>query len=132
MDFDLALFLMLNALKAPNKLYQHTKRLKQIRNHWHRDDPCLTAVIVGAMAVMGIAYTIMAPMVSNEEKQGFIAIHSLFNALKFVLILFLLFGVIMSALCKWIAETFMIKSDKKIASSGGTGGGFSQKAPSSD
>jgi hypothetical protein len=28
MDFDLALFLMLNALKAPNKLYQHTKRLK--------------------------------------------------------------------------------------------------------
>lgn len=74
MDFDLALFLMLNALKAPNKLYQHTKRLKQIRNHWHRDDPCLTAVIVGAMAVLGTAYSIVVPMVSKEENQGLVAI----------------------------------------------------------
>lgn len=32
MDFDLAAFLMLNSLKSPSKLYQHTKRMKQIRN----------------------------------------------------------------------------------------------------
>lgn len=28
MDFDLAKFLMVNSLKSPGKLYQHTKRLK--------------------------------------------------------------------------------------------------------
>jgi len=67
MDFDLALFLMINALRAPNKLYQHTKRLKQIRNHWHRDDPCLTAVITGAMIVLGIAYGLVVPWVSETS-----------------------------------------------------------------
>ena len=64
MDFDLAMYLMINALKAPNKLYQHTKRLKQIRNHWHRDDPCLTAAIIGLLIVASVVYSIAMPLMS--------------------------------------------------------------------
>jgi hypothetical protein len=56
MDFDLALFLMKYSLKGPNKLYLHTKRLKQIKNQWHRDDPCLTAVIIFSLFILGFAY----------------------------------------------------------------------------
>ena len=122
MDFDLALFLILNALKAPNKLYQHTKRLKQIRNHWHRDDPCLTAVIIGAMILLSVAYSIMVPLVTKEERKCSIIVNCVYNIIKLVFIQFLLFGVLISALFKWIAETFLMKSEKKMASSGGTSG----------
>ena len=99
--------------------------MKQIRNHWHRDDPCLTAVIVGAMAVLALAYSIAAPMVTIEDYRYSLVLLTFQNVLKFLLIHFLLFGVMMSAMCKLIAESLMVKSDKKISSSGGTGGGFS-------
>ena len=44
MDHELAKFLMLKCLVSPAELYQHTRRSKQIKNQWHRDDPCLTAI----------------------------------------------------------------------------------------
>lgn len=67
MDFDLALFLMKYAMKGPNKLYLHTKRLKQIRNQWHRDDPCLTAVIVFSLFILGTIYGLVAVDKGNKN-----------------------------------------------------------------
>lgn len=137
MDFDLALFLMLNALKAPNKLYLHTKRLKQIRNHWHRDDPCLTAVIIGLLFVFGLLYGLVIPPYRSNEvskdgvaivaERSYMVISCLKTAFQFVFIQFLLTGVILSALCKWVAERFMIKAEKKQAKGAGDTGGPTSK-----
>ena len=82
MDFELALFLMLNALRAPNKLYLHTKRLKQIRNHWHREDPCLTAVIIGLLVILGLIYGGVAPV--YMEGKGSIIACCLWTVIRFV------------------------------------------------
>ena len=101
MDFDLAIFLMLNAMRAPNKLYQHTKRLKQIRNQWHRDDPCLTFAIIGLLLVTGIIYGLLLPQ------------SCLLTSVKFVVLHFILSGIILSTICRWVADTYMVKLEKK-------------------
>ncbi len=84
------------------------------------------------MAVVALAYSIAAPMVTIEDYRFSLVLLTFQNVLKFLLIHFFLFGVMMSAMCKLIAESLMVKSDKKISSSGDTGGGFSQKVSGSD
>ena len=110
MDFDLALFLMLNALRAPNKLYQHTKRLKQIRNHWHRDDPCLTAMIIGILFISGIIYDIALPFFDSSAVTNIKS--CLIRSSIFVFVHFVLSGIIISSVLKWIAENYMVKIEK--------------------
>lgn len=128
MDFDLALFLMLNALRAPNKLYQHTKRLKQIRNHWHRDDPCLTAMIIGILFISGIIYDIALPFFDSSAATSIGS--CLIRSSIFVFVHFVLSGIIISSVLKWIAENYMVKIEKqqKSSSGGGTGGAFSKSS----
>lgn len=109
MDFDLALLLMLQALRAPSKLYLHTKRLKQIRNHWYRDDPCLTAVILVLMLALGILYGI----VTKQSFGGTVK-----TACCFVLLHFVAGAIACSAAFKWAAERFMIKTDKQSDTGG--------------
>ncbi|CDW76108.1 UNKNOWN [Stylonychia lemnae] len=105
MDFDLALFLMINSLKSPAKLYQYTKRLKQIRNQWHRDDPCLVSSIIVILFIIGITYGIV---LQKDFVTGYLQI-----AMKMILLHFALSGVIISFGCKFIAERYMRKEDKQ-------------------
>eukprot|EP00347_Sterkiella_histriomuscorum_P011661 403371600 len=104
MDFDLAVFLMINSLKSPAKLYQHTKRLKQIRNQWHRDDPCLVSAISVLLFIIGFIYGIV---LQKDFMIGYIIC-----GLKMVLLHFALSGVIVSSICRWIAQQYMRKEDK--------------------
>ena len=109
MDFDLAIFLMVNSLKSPAKLYQHTKRLKQVRNQWHRDDPCLVTAISVLLFIIGIIYGIV---LKQEFLTGYV-----YLGVKFVFMHFVGSGIIMASLCKWIAEKYMMKSEKKAVHS---------------
>jgi hypothetical protein len=79
------------------------------------------------MVMLAVAYGIGVPLVTKEDKENSIFISCIWNIIKLVFIQFVLFGVLMSAICKWVAESFMIKSEKKMGSSGGTGGGFATK-----
>ena len=132
MDFELALFLVVNAIKDPRKLYLHTKRLKQIRNHWHRDDPCLTAVIVGLLLLMAVLYGTFVKGVDQNEGSSIVTVivRCFCEAVRFICGEFLLIGVILSTIFKLIAETYMIKVEKKptlkpnVSNGGGTGGAF--------
>ena len=105
MDFELAFFLMVSSVKAPSKLYQHTKRLKQIRNQWHRDDPCLVSAIICLLVLTGLIYGI----IFSEDK----VVGTLYMIFKFVVFHFLLSGVLTATLCKQMAERYLKKEDKK-------------------
>ncbi len=112
MDFDLAFVLLWNSLKSPNQLYVQTKRLKSIRNHWHRDDPCVTAVIIGLLIVTGILYGIIIPNY-KEASEVTIVRSCVMTAVKFVIIQFMISGIVIASMGKWIAENYMVKSEKK-------------------
>ena len=104
MDFDLARFIMIHSLKAPGKLYQHTKRLKQISGQWHRDDPCIVAALIVLLFIAGILYGIYF---GKTFLFGYI-----YLSLKFILINFILSGCLIGFACKTIAEMYMVKADK--------------------
>ena len=82
--------------------------------------------------MLAVAYGIVVPLVTKEEKENSIFISCIWNIIKLVFIQFILFGVIISSICKWVAESFLIKSEKKMGSSGGTGGGFATKTNTTD
>ena len=46
------------------------------------------------------------------------------NVIWIVVICFLLSGVVISSICKYIAENYMLKSDKKGGATGGTGAAY--------
>ncbi|TNV76550.1 hypothetical protein FGO68_gene2888 [Halteria grandinella] len=109
MDFDLALFLMKYSLKGPNKLYLHTKRLKQIKK----------AVIVFSLFILGVLYSL-----SVNIQTDFISCitGAIITGFNFVFKQFFMWAVIISAVNKIVAEKFMIKGEKKQNSNGSTGG----------
>ena len=49
------------------------------------------------------------------------------NVIWMVGIWFILSGVVISSICKYIAEHYMLKSDKKGGATGGTGAGYISK-----
>ena len=104
MDFDLALFLMINSLRSPAKLYQHTKRLKQIRNQWHRDDPCLVTATSVLLFIVGLLY---AFLLGRDFPFGY-----LLCGLQLVFLHFILLGIVVSTFLRWIAHSYMTKEDK--------------------
>lgn len=87
----------------------------------------MTAAIVGGLLILAILYAIAVPLMPDKdnimmkERPNLMA-SIITNIVKFVLLQFFIMGVIMSSLCKVIAEKYMIKSDKKGNVAGGTGG----------
>ncbi len=81
----------------------------------------MSAVIVGAMVLLAILYTVALPFYMRYQVTEVVT-EIVRHFFKFVIVQFFIVGVLMSTLCKTIAEKYMIKSDKKGTSSGGTGG----------
>ena len=117
MDFELARFLMKQSLIGPKKLYLHTKRSKQIKNQWHRDDPCLT--VVNIVSLVFCAFLIELSY-NVESLQAFIC-NWILTSLGFAFVHFLAFGVVASFASKRIAEKFLRK-DEKVSIHGPSGG----------
>jgi hypothetical protein len=72
------------------------------------------------------------PIISQKEvtiytKTPFILSRIISNLVWMVGVQFILSGILLSSLCKYIAEHYMIKSEKKGGASGGTGGVYPSK-----
>ena len=88
MDFDLAFFVFVNSFNSPAKLYQHTKRLKQITGSWAREDPCVLAALAFLMLVIGMIYSLCFSLS--------FPIPFVFSTVSFPLVHFFLSGVMVS------------------------------------
>ena len=61
MDADLGVFLMLKSLTNVKSLYHYTRKSKAIKNHWHRDDPVLTACCILLLTLVALIEAIFYP-----------------------------------------------------------------------
>jgi uncharacterized membrane protein YagU involved in acid resistance len=89
-------------------------------------------VIVGLLIVAAVVYSIVMPLMSQKEvlistERPFILSRIISNIVWMVGVQFILSGIFLSSLCKYIAEHYMIKSEKKGGASGGTGGVYPSK-----
>ena len=108
MDFELARFIMAKAILSPKQLYQHTKRSKQIKNQWHRDDPCITAVNIFVLVICALVINIVS---SSSYNPLHILFEWLITSFVFVFLHFLAYGAIIAACTKLIAEKYLRKEE---------------------
>mmetsp|Transcript_5724 Transcript_5724/g.7718 ORF Transcript_5724/g.7718 Transcript_5724/m.7718 type:complete len:144 (-) Transcript_5724:268-699(-) len=87
----------------------HTKRSKQIKNQWHRDDPCLTSVNVAFLVLCAFLVCLSYP---RGLSLGSLLFEWLFTSLAFVLVHFVFFGMVMAALSRWVAHKYL--SDNEL------------------
>ena len=108
MDFELARFIMIKSILSPKQLYLHTKRSKQIKNQWHRDDPCITTSNIVLLIFCALLINLINPMSYNP-------IHLIWEwfltSLTFILLQFLIYGICISAITKFIAEKYLRKDN---------------------
>ena len=109
MDFELAKLILIKSIISPKQLYLHTKRSKQIKNQWHRDDPCVTAVNVLLLLFCALLINISNPSSYNPVH---LLMQWLVTSFCFVFLHFIVYGVIISLITKNIAEKFLRKDER--------------------
>eukprot|EP01134_Creolimax_fragrantissima_P002996 CFRG2996T1 len=57
MDFELALWEMLNLCVAPHKVYRNIKYHKQTKNQWARDDPAFLVLLAGCLCITSAGFS---------------------------------------------------------------------------
>lgn len=112
MDFELARFIMIKSILSPKQLYLHTKRSKQIKNQWHRDDPCLTSCNVAFLVFCALLVCLSQPRFGFSL--GSLLLEWLITSFCFVVLHFLVFGVVMAAVTRYVAHKHLLNdSDRK-------------------
>ena len=113
MDFELARFIMIKSILSPKQLYMHTKRSKQIKNQWHRDDPCLTSVNILFLVLCAFLICLSSP---RGFSLGSLLFEWIITSFCFIVIHFLLWGVVMASLMRFIAHKYLKNEDTKLHS----------------
>ena len=109
MDFELARFIMMKSILSPKQLYLHTKRSKQIKNQWHRDDPCITTVNILLLLFCSLLLNLSNPMSYNPFH---LIWEWLLTSASFILLQFIVYGVVISMITKTIAEKYLRKDER--------------------
>lgn len=118
MDFELARFIMIKSILSPKQLYLHTKRSKQIKNQWHRDDPCLTSVNILFLALCALLVCLSAP---KGISLGSLILEWLITCICFTVFHFVLWGVVMAAITRFVAQTYLKAEERNQIHSPATG-----------
>ena len=128
MDFELARFIMIKSIISPKQLYLHTKRSKQIKNQWHRDDPCLTSVNVTFLLLCAFLVCLAMSPARRGFSLGSLLLDWMILSFCFVVIHFVLYGVGVAALSRFIAHKYLRRQSGDTApKSPGTAGSASSK-----
>jgi len=85
----------------PQRVYKTSYYRKQTKDHWSRDDPAFAILQIGFLAVASLAYCI-AFRVSGNMLYG-----TLRFAFNNIIINYLLSGVVISTICRSIANTYL-------------------------
>lgn len=109
MDFELARLILIKSILSPKQLYQHTKRSKQIKNQWHRDDPCVTTVNIALLIICALLMNLVDPNIHNPINLVF---DWIITSFCFVLLHFIVYGVIIACSTKIIAEKYLRKDER--------------------
>lgn len=101
MDFEAAFDDMIALVSTkPQQVYVMAKFRKHTKNHWARDDPAFAAVQIFFLFVCSVSYAItfrLGPSVTSF----------IFVILRTVFLEWLMAGVIMATLCRYIANTYL-------------------------
>lgn len=98
MDFEFALWLMLQLCFAPKKAYLHTSYHKETKNQWSRDDPAYLVLLCGFLTISACVHCLtFADGVAKSVK----------IVLYVVLVDFLFLSVILATLFWVIANRFL-------------------------
>ena len=119
MDFELARFIMIKSILSPSQLYLHTKRSKQIKNQWHRDDPCLTSSNVALLAFCALIVCLSDPRGFSLDS---LILEWLMTSICFIVFHFFLWGIAMSALMRFVAHKYLKPKDDANKMHGPQGG----------
>ncbi|KNC82944.1 hypothetical protein SARC_04791 [Sphaeroforma arctica JP610] len=58
MDFELAMWEMLNLCIAPSKVYRNITYHKQTKNQWARDDPAFLVLLAGCLCITSVGFSV--------------------------------------------------------------------------
>ena len=86
----------------------HTKRSKQIKNQWHRDDPCLTSVNVAFLCLCAFLICLSYP---RGFSLGSLLLEWVVTSLTFVVLHYILFGVGMATASRFITHRYLSDSE---------------------
>ena len=114
MDFELARFIMLKSITSPKQLYLHTKRSKQIRNQWHRDDPCLTSLNVTFLVLCAFLICLSYPRGLSLDS---LLLEWIITSACFVVTHFVFLGILMASSTRKFAHSYLRESSSRGSSS---------------
>ena len=87
----------------------HTKRSKQIKNQWHRDDPCITTVNILLLIFSAMLMNLSDPLSYNPLH---LILEWFMTSCCFVFIHFLIYGIVIAFVTKTIAEKYLRKDER--------------------
>ena len=93
MDFEVAVWQMMWLLVSPKRVYRSVYYHKQTKNQWARDDPAFLVILIAALSLAALAYSISF---ASSPLDSFKLI------LSFIFLDFLLPGLLISTLA-WFA-----------------------------
>ena len=100
---------MMKSILSPKQLYLHTKRSKQIKNQWHRDDPCITTVNIVLLIFCALLLNLSNPLSYNPFH---LLLQWFLTSASFILIHFIMYGIGICMITKTIAERYLRKDER--------------------